>query len=88
MPAELHVTSIAVHARPPRLAAVAGAIARLPGAEVPASSPAGKIVVTLEAASDAEILATLDTIRALDGVLSAHLVYHGILADPTQEGLP
>jgi nitrate reductase NapD len=88
MPAELHVTSLAVHARPQRLAAVAEAIRALPGAELHASSPQGKLVVTLETPGEGEVLARLEVIRALEGVLSAHLVYHGILEGPAEESEP
>ena len=50
-------------------------IAALPGARVHAVSPAGKLVVTLEAGTAGEILSQVNGIQRTDGVLSAALVY-------------
>ena len=74
-PDELHIASLVVHAAPSRLDAIAEAIAALPGARVHAASASGKLVVTLEAPTAAEITATIAGIQRLDGVLSATLVY-------------
>jgi len=43
--------------------------------EIRATDPRGKLVVVVEADSGAAILARLDTIQRIDGVLSALLVY-------------
>lgn len=86
MRAELHISSLLVHARPAAMAEVQAALAALAGVEVHGASPAGKLVVTLETASEGEILARLATIGALDGVLSTALVFHQIEAMPITEG--
>jgi nitrate reductase NapD len=75
MPEELHIASLVVHAAPARMEDISRFIASIPGARVHASSPAGKLVVTLEAASGDEILAAVGQIQRADGVLSAALVY-------------
>ena len=75
LPAELHVASLVVHARPERLDAVSAAIACLPGAELHGHSTSGKLVVTLEASSTAEMMAAIQIIQQTDAVLSATLVY-------------
>ena len=74
---ELHIASLVVHAAPARLGEVgAGARAACDGARVHASSPAGKLVVTLEQPSAAAMTdAVLAHPAAFDGVLSAALVY-------------
>jgi nitrate reductase NapD len=72
---ELHIAGVVVHAAPKRRARVEHAIAALPGAEIHGSSDAGKIVVTLEAATDREMGDQLYGIQRIDGVLSAALVY-------------
>jgi len=72
---ELHIASLVVHALPPRLSQVSVTIAALPGACVHASAPNGKLVVTLEAPGAAPLLDAVARIQALDGVLSAALVY-------------
>lgn len=85
--AELHIASLAVHARPERLEAVRAQLDAVPGVEVHGTSPVGKLVVVVEAAADGGVLERLDAIRAVPGVLSAHLVFHRILPD-TQEAIP
>jgi nitrate reductase NapD len=72
---ELHIASLVVHALPRRLDQVADAVAALSGAEVHASSPNGKLVVTLEASSAAAIAARVASIQRVEGVLSATIVY-------------
>ena len=74
----IHVSSILVHCAGGRLAAITGAIGRLGGAEVHAGNPNGKLIVTLETRSEAEILDRIGAIRALEGVLATSLVYHQI----------
>lgn len=75
---ELHVSSLVVHGRPERLAGLRADLTGLPGVEVHAAAPSGKLVVTLETASEQEILARLATISALEGVLAASLVFHQV----------
>ena len=75
---ELHVSSLVVHGRPERLEAIRAELVRLAGIEVHAAAPTGKLVVTLETASEDEIVARLTTISLLDGVLSATLVFHHV----------
>lgn len=78
--AELHVSSLLVQVRPERAGAVAEAIGLMAGAEVPGRD-GGKLVVTLVTGTERAILAAIDEITALPGVLSAQLVYHAIEAD-------
>ena len=75
MTAELHITSLVVHSTPRRVHGVSELIAALPGAKVHATSPGGKLVVTLEARTAGEILSQVNAIQLTDGVLSAALVY-------------
>jgi len=75
MAEELHIASLVVHAVPARMAGASGLIESIAGAKIHASSPAGKLVVTLEAGSGDEILAAVNRIQRADGVLSAALVY-------------
>ena len=75
MPGELHISSLVVHSAPRRVQRVAEAIAAMPGAQVHAVSPAGKLVVTLEAESSQESMSRVSDIQRTDGVLSAVLVY-------------
>lgn len=72
---ELHIASAVVHSTSKRAPRVAAAIAAMEGACVHATSPAGKLVVTLEAASAPAMTALVSAIQRIDGVLSAALVY-------------
>lgn len=78
MSAELHISSLLVHARPASLPAVRATLATLDGIEVHAAGETGKIVVTLETANSARIVERLERIREIAGVLSAVLVFHQI----------
>lgn len=72
---ELHIAGLVVHAAPARAPAVEDAVRRLDGACVHASTPQGKLVVTLEAPSDDAMTTAIGAIQRLPGVLSAALVY-------------
>ncbi|AZQ11959.1 chaperone NapD [Shewanella khirikhana] len=76
MTQEYHVTSLVVHAAPSQANTIARAIEILPGAEVHATSPEGKLVVTLEGSTQRAILDNVEAINALNGVLSSSLIYH------------
>ena len=75
MSEELHIASLVVHAAPQRLSRVEQAVAALSGACIHATSPAGKLVVTLETPSAEAMSQQVSAIQHLDGVLSAALVY-------------
>ena len=78
MSEELHVSSLVVHGRPERLEAIRAGLERLDGVEIHAAAPTGKLVITLETASEHEIVTRLTAISLLDGVLSATLVFHQV----------
>ena len=72
---ELHIASLVVYSTPARAPRVAEAVAVMPGAQVHAVSPEGKLVVTLDAGSADDMLAKVARIQRTEGVLSAALVY-------------
>ncbi|WOX49646.1 chaperone NapD [Aeromonas sp. XH] len=73
---EFHVSSLVVLTQPPLRHRLAEQISALDGAEVHAVSDEGKLVVTLEGPSQRPIMAAIDAINAMPGVLSAALIYH------------
>ena len=75
--AEIHISSALVHVRPERTQEVAREIAALDGADLHFAE-AGRIIVTLEAASSAAIADRLTDIGRLAGVFAATLVYHEV----------
>ncbi|MCK1970021.1 MULTISPECIES: chaperone NapD [Franconibacter] len=77
MTAEWHVCGLLVQARPDDIAAAAKSISARPGCEVAAQDEAaGKLVVVMEAATSAALLANIESARQLEGVLAVSLVYH------------
>ncbi len=83
MPEEIHVSSLVVHSRPRQAMAVAARLREMPGVEIRGGVEAGKLVVTLETASEAEVVERLNAIQVIDGVLAATLVFHHF--EPLQE---
>ena len=81
----MHISSIVVHGQPANVATISRTIDALPGAEVHGSSDQGKLVVTLEANTERELLETIEAINELQGVLSVALVFHHVEGDQAQE---
>ena len=73
--AEAHVSSLVVHVRPAGLPGVRAALAATPGVEIHAEA-AGKLIITLETATEADIVTRMNEISLFDGVMSAALVFH------------
>ena len=73
---KLHISSIVVTADPNRLDTVIPAINALEIAEVSLTGPMGKLVVTLETDSEADMIQGLTDIQLMPGVASAALCYH------------
>ena len=76
--AEIHISSMVVHARPEHLSSVKQGIESLTGSEIYGESACGKLVVVLESHTQEHITESIDRIAALDNVLSTALVYHQI----------
>ena len=72
----LHISSIVVTADPKRLDTVVEAINAHPIAEVALAGDGGKLVVTLDAETEAEMIQGLTDIQLMPGVASAALCYH------------
>ena len=81
----MHISSIIVHAEPPAVESVRMLIEAIPGLEVHAATDDGKLVVTIEAATDHDSITHTDTVRALPGVLAVAMVFHQFEPDPEQE---
>ncbi len=71
-----HVSSLAVHAAADQLQLVKKAIEAMPGAEVPGTSEAGKLVVVIEGDDQSSLADRFEEIKQLPGVLAATLVFH------------
>lgn len=84
---ELHLSSLVVHAKPEDLTEVSRRL-EAEGCEIHATNPAGKLVVTLEAASQGTLNDTITRIQLLPGVLAATLVFHHVEDDPQAMEIP
>ena len=76
MPDEMQISSLIVHSRPERAPAIARHLRTLAGVGVHGGVEVGKLVITLETATEAEVIERLNAIQTIDGVLAATLVYH------------
>lgn len=76
MGSEINISGVLVHARPESAEAVRARLMQIPGVEVHAVSPDGRLVVTVENADDREMADTFERVQALPDVLSASLIYH------------
>ncbi|MCV0428599.1 MAG: chaperone NapD [Roseibium sp.] len=72
----VHIASLLVQALPDKRASIESGIERLDGAEVAHADDQGRLIVTVETASEAQIVQALTEIQLLTGVVSASLVYH------------
>ncbi len=72
---EVHIASFIVHHRPDALAAIEHLAAATPGAEI-AAREAGRAILLHEGGGTRELLACMDAVQALAGVVGVSLVYH------------
>lgn len=71
----MDIAGLVIRARPEQLDPVRGRLLALPGVEVAAGSPEGRLAVTLEDRPGVSFEKTLLDIHLVEGVLSATLVY-------------
>lgn len=71
---ELHIVSLIVHAMPASISALGAVIDTLPDARIHGAHKNGKLIVTLEALSSAEIMDQIATIQRANGVLNVAMV--------------
>jgi nitrate reductase NapD len=81
----VNISSAILHARPGGAEALQQRLMGLPGVEVHAVSPDGKLVITIETPDDGETTKTFEAINMMEEVLSAAMVYHQTESDPDKE---
>lgn len=72
----MNITGILVHARPDQAEAVRVRLEAMPGVEVHAVTPEGRLVVTIEKADDREMAETFEGFAQIPQIISTALVYH------------
>ena len=75
-----HIASILVQAWPEKLTAIEARLTQLSGVESHGSNEAGKLILTVETDDDSNLVDTMHSIEAVDGVIVASLVYHQVEA--------
>lgn len=73
-----NVVGIVVHAAPARLAEVSQSLATLPGVDVHASTPDGRLVATATDTAETMAIDQLAAMSRTPGVVTAMLAYHQI----------
>lgn len=82
---EVHISSLVAHVKPEAMAHTRQRIDALPGAEIFAESPEGKLVVVIESRSHSSVTDVIESISKFKGVLNTALVYHQIESSHTIE---
>lgn len=73
---EEHIVSVIVHVRPDCHASVHQTLAQLAGIETVAEDENGKTVLLVSAPTAREVMVQIETVQAMDGVLSAAMIAH------------
>lgn len=73
--APLHIAGLSARTSPSRMQSVQELVERLPGAEIHAVTEDGRMVITIEDANEARILASIAKISRFAGVLSLALAF-------------
>ena len=81
----INISSVLVNARPDLLRQAQDGLALLAGVEVHAVTEDGRLIVTIEAASDQAVADMFAVINRVPGVLSASMVYHQFESNPDEE---
>lgn len=72
----MNISGVIVHSRPEKMEAVQQQLNALPGVEIHAVGEDGRMVVTVEEASDRRMADTVNGLQDLEGVIAASMVYH------------
>ena len=81
----VNISSVIVGALPAAAEQVAAQLRQLAGVEVHVVADDGRMIVSIESASEGATVSTFEAIRQLPGVLSASLVFHQYESDPDEE---
>jgi len=74
----INLVSMVMMVRPDNLEAFKQQITNVDGAEIHVTSAEGKLVVTVEADNQKELLQRIETLQNLDNLISSNLVYHQV----------
>jgi nitrate reductase NapD len=81
----INISSVILGVLPVDAERVRGKLQALDGVEVHAVAEDGRMIVSIESASEGATVDTFEAMRRVPGVLSASLVYHQYESDPDEE---
>ena len=81
----MNISGVLVRSRPQKIQAVSDQLVALPGVEVHGANEDGRIVVTIEAASDRVLADTVFQLNDMPGVISTSMIYHQFEEDSRLE---
>lgn len=81
----ISIAGVLVHASPERLGAVQMQLSQLPGVEIHAVTPEGKLVVTVDESDERMTGESVMRLYEVDGVLSAAMIYHHFENDAAEQ---
>ena len=87
-PAGHNVCGVLVHTTPERIDSARRGLLALPGVEIHQEAEDGRLIVTVEDADGVPASLTLSKFPAIEGVVSAALVYHHCETDDLSEEMP
>jgi nitrate reductase NapD len=79
------IAGVLVHARPDRIDAVQTQLTQIPGVEIHAVTPEGKLVVTVDESEERTTGESVMRLYDVDGVLSASMIYHHFENDAAEQ---
>jgi nitrate reductase NapD len=81
----MDISSVIVCAKPEDSRQLQDGLEAIEGVEVHTVATDGRMIVTIESASETETVANYEVISRLPGVMSVSMVYHQVESDPEQE---
>ncbi len=85
MTAAIDICGVLVQARPERLAEVGDRLAAIPGVEVHAQDPQGRLVVIVEPSDGRRTIDTVSGLGEVEGVVATSLVYQYLEDDEIEQ---
>lgn len=81
----MDISSVIVSAKPENGAVLKSLLESTDGVEVHAVAEDGRMIVTIEAASEKDTVKTYEMIGQMPGVLAVSMVYHQVETNPDEE---
>ncbi len=81
----MNISGIVVRTRPTSIDSVCSRLGDIDGVDVHGANPDGRIVVTAEGGSDAEVSQRMLLLHDVPGVISVSLIYHHFDAPADEE---